>query len=879
VRLSLAHRPTVAPASAESLPAPAAVQQPPLLDLSPRAYLLVASVLLLAYLLLWLTHFQYVYGLIMDDFHVYDKGLDTIRDWRGAFGHYNAHHLYSFLISYLPLALGASLPSYTVPFLGEQTGQFRFFQLSAVCLHVALLGVWAWFATAVGVNRLVSFVALLLLATSPTFVLWTPKPDSRLLGLPFMLLALWLLLRVDWRSRRVDRPTLVALFAAGSLLGMAESIHYTAFYLLAPVSLAFTVGWLWGRWRVRGAWLGLAVFALGCAWLHALWEGLSYFVVGIPWQQGPTMSVLYFRNEHGTTWSFVDTVAGRVETFLSQLGPLELALVGLGGAGYLVGWPSGGRLEPRKRLMVGGAILLGLLYLSVSGSLPFFRQTSVLQPFLFLFAAVGMVGLARRLARRPAGRATLLVGLLVVAGVVQWRQAAAVFQAHQALGHALAWAYANKGERPLRWLPLAPTGAATEVTSVRELDEAPANTWLLSYFPWFFLAAHPSLRPALEATAPVAAWPSLYATDAVQAEAQLFGFTDFRADRLLGEVQVIDGAAVRDALRGPALTVRRVVADSQASAATEPANLFDRDAAADGVTAWVSAASPAPHSVEVEFATPVPLGAVEVVSPPRDYGGRSAVGSRLDDLEIQVADPSGEYRSVWRGAHLEKYPVVAASWPPQAASAIRLVVRGQRLPMQSIPDAAIEEVVFPGYTVQGPPATRPAPPLELDDVSATPQGLLVSGANVTPETVLVVDGRPLPSRPQGTARLLALGPASLSETDRHEMYLTDGPRRSNLVRWPWAPPTLDALQPASARVDTPFNAQPDGRSVLEVHGADLTPGTTVLFDTVTLPTRYVDDNVLTATVPREFLAYSSRHTITLQNSRGTSNALVFEIEP
>ena len=87
--------------------------------------------------------------------------------------------------------------------------------------------------------------------------------------------------------------------------------------------------------------------------------------------------------------------------------------------------------------------------------MPFFRQTGVLQPFLFLFASVGIVWGARWIFRAPALQMGVVLALVVVVGAIQWGQARAVFQAHQGLGQALEWAYTHKGERPLAWLRIA----------------------------------------------------------------------------------------------------------------------------------------------------------------------------------------------------------------------------------------------------------------------------------------------------------------------------------------------------------------------------------------------------------------------------------------
>src|SRR3954466_3679027 len=159
------------------------------LDLSRTGYLAAASVIILAYLAIWLTHFSTVYGWVNDDYYLYVKGMLTIQNWQQAFLYqYNALQTYFFLISYLPLKTGLSLPSYPLPLLGAETGQFRFLLLYTVFLHGGLVALWAWFATKLTGDRLVALLSLLLFVTSPSLTLWTPQPESRLLGLPFALL-------------------------------------------------------------------------------------------------------------------------------------------------------------------------------------------------------------------------------------------------------------------------------------------------------------------------------------------------------------------------------------------------------------------------------------------------------------------------------------------------------------------------------------------------------------------------------------------------------------------------------------------------------------------------------------------------------------------
>ena len=226
-------------------------------------------------------------------------------------------------------------------------------------------------------------------------------------------------------------------------------------------------------------------------------EAVSYFLVGLPWSEGLTMTLSKLRAIHTSPWSMFDNLAIFATGFVSQVGlPLLLAIVVGWGA---VLWGAWRREASRRdaRLVVGLGVPLGLLYLWLSGTMPFFRQTSTVQPFLFLFASLGIVALVQRLAAGRAARAGLVAALIVLVGVVPWTQAAAVFQAHQSLGRALEWAYANRGDHALHWLQIAWFGGQNEVLRPADLAQLPDDSWLMSYYPVSFVDSNPRLQPAL----------------------------------------------------------------------------------------------------------------------------------------------------------------------------------------------------------------------------------------------------------------------------------------------------------------------------------------------------------------------------------------------
>jgi hypothetical protein len=783
-------RPAAKPAPAEPSASPRSVPRVRRLDLSDDAYWLLAIVIVAAYLVLWVTHFEYVYGWITDDRSVFAKGMDTVREWKAAFSYFNALQPYFFLISYLPLHSGLSLPSVTLPWSGPVTGQFRFLLLCAVYFHAVLLLLWAWLAAQIARNKLAALLSLLLFATSPTLMLWSPEPESRLFGLPFCLLGLWLLLGLRLDGRQGAWRVAVMAWLAGSLFGLAQAIHYTALYLIAPLSVVYWGVALWRGWRTRNYWLGLLAFAVGSVWLQGLMEYLSYFVVGLPFEKGPTMTLMNLRDIHRSHFTVLGDLGHWVEWFRNQLGwPLVAASL----VGAVFYWRTGaastgqGRLE---RAILPLTVLLGLIYVWLSGTMPFFRQTSVLQPFLFLFAGIGVVSLAGRGPRWLTARFVVALALFGLAAVLPWVQAQAVLQGHQGLGRTLRWAATqNRGAHPLEWLRIAwYDDNNVGLTSLEDLEQTPPDTWLVTYFPFQFMTDHPSLLPAFQHTQPLVAWPTLWATDAVHTELAAYWVNaDWRYHRVMSEARLYRVGDLLEQMRGEPLRVDAVTADSTGAPSFEPVNVFDRDQSPDGATGWVSANTPMPHWLEAHFEAAVPLSEVDVVLAPTERS-TSPIGS----LEVQLADEQGTYQTVWVGRGLERYPAIAARWPQRTATAIRLVIHEQVGINGPSNQAAIEEVVFPGYEVVAPRPQRSFPNLTLTEVRPSGKGFAVVGSNVTAQTALVLDGVRLPHRPpNGPGRFFAPLPRQRGlPSGQVQAYLTDGFRQSNVITVNVGPPGL-----------------------------------------------------------------------------------------
>ena len=848
----------------------------PDLELSRGAFWLLSIAIVSVYLLLWAINFRYIYGWFLEDRALYGKALDIVHDWRRLFhDYYNAYHMHFLFSWYLPLKTSISLPSYPVPGLQDQTGQFRFVLLYTVLLHGLLLVVWAAFAASITSSRMVALLSLLLFATSPTFVLWSPEPDSRLLGLPFVLVGLWILFHPHTFSMPGRRQAGLC-FLAGSLFGFAQSIHYTSLYLVLPFCVVFWGLWLLRRWRERSHWRGLVSFGLGCIWLQGALELISDVILGIPWEQGPTMALFNIRMAHSAPGTLLYNLAAWRTSFLSQMGLPLLVAISVGWVMYLKEARTSCSSNRMNRLIVGASIAVGLIYLALSGSIPFFRQTSVLQPFLFLFASVAIVWLARRVMPSRSGQSVATILLLAVVGAVPWAQAAEVFQGHQGLGRAIEWAYANKGDRHLQWLPVSLwTGDPGTLSSLEQLEASPPDSWLIIYYPRGFASGHPSLRPYLEDARPLASWPSFRSAGAWLAE-------QGSPDPLMDSVRVLELSALLESMQGRVLTITSVSADSVADPSTEPVNVFDRDASPDGATAWLSGSSPMPHVLEITFGEAVPLAELRIISsPPLEAPPPSQPRPRISALEVQAADERGTYRSVWMAEALEQSLVVSPRWDPSPTTAIRVLVRRQRLPWADTNQASIEEIVFPGYRVLAPKPERSFPDLMLTRLRLTNSGIEATGSGLTKQTFLLIGGSRLPTREvRGTDLLLASLPEALrASTGAQEAYLSDSLRRSNGLRLIVAPPVIRQLHPASSSVSAHFNAQPDGSSAFAIDTDDATPDTVVLLDGEALRTAFGQEHLVTAIVPQGLIDRAGRHIVSLKNLFGESNAVEFVVTP
>lgn len=373
------------------------------------------------------------------------------------------------------------------------------------------------------------------------------------------------------------------------------------------------------------------------------------------------------------------------------MGPLLLLAIAFGWIIFALHKPAAGTVPEIARPVLATGIPLALIYLCFSGSQPMFRQTALLQPFLFLFAALFLVDFASRI---PRARVPLLAIGFCAIGFAQWRQAAAVFDGHQGVGRTLTWIARNQPNRPLFWLRTHWFDDSTSLISPEQFQQVPAGSLLMTYVPWSFIREHPSVAAELERTPALHSEPTLYATDTLRAELLARGYNDFRTDPLFANARVVDIDKLRAALLAKPIEVASVTADSQSEDSAQPSNVFDRDVARKGGSAWISAATPMPHFLDIQFAQPFHTGGMRIVTPPTD---RST--NRISRLVIEGSTASGSSRQLWKGEALERFAVIDAQWAASEFTSLKLTVLASTEPYGPTVQAVIEEIEFPGYQV------------------------------------------------------------------------------------------------------------------------------------------------------------------------------------
>lgn len=844
-------------------------------DLSRRAFWALAVSLISIYLFIWLINFQYVYGWVMDDRLVYEKACSTAADLLAPFkaDDRNALHFYFYLVSLLPAALPIELDSYAIPLFGDRTGHFRFLLLYSVFLHAILLLLWTSFAVKLCRNRTVALGSLALLVASPSLFLWTPQPDSRYFGLLAGLPGAWLMMLSALGARGNGRRQ----FCAGLLFSCALSIHYTSAYLLGPLAVCHWLGALSEKHRRRAVIGEFAMFALAFMIPIVGVEFVSHFAAGLPWEKGPAMFAVRSGSQHISRFSFQHNLEIWLRSAMSQMGPLLLVLI-LAGWAIQVARVIRRSISPEQRT-VALAIPLAVVLLLVSGRMPFFRMTTVLQPFLFLSASTAILAIVNWAFRNRRSRLALAVAIFLSVGSHEARQAASVYEGHLGLGKALQFAHSRHSTQQVKWLSVAWYGGSYGLFNPPDFRDAPPDSVLVTYFPAGFVWGRPASAARLRELNPQAAFPTLWSTDAVYAEVSPYWpNNDWRNDSLMNRACVLDISDYVAIDRQP-LAVASLQGDSEASSMYEAANVFDDGGSPDGCTSWRSASSAGHHYFEIRFTSRPLLDRVQIINPSMDV---NAVTSKIEALEILVDDGTGRLETVWQGHELGNLPIVDATWKRRSIQRMRFVIHSQTVDeWTSTYTGEIEEIVFPGYQLVGPRPRRAFAPLNLTDVCWGREGVLATASGHGAHVVMQLNGQDVstrrteyPDQLEGVADC-----RRFEEPGAIAVRLKDDFRESGMLSLRTMVPRLVAIEPIEMKAGQPFNVQPDGTYALSIDCADVVRGTRVLFAGHSLNTAFGNDHWITANLPPDQIHGPGSYLVWLENPCGRSGSLEFVVRP
>ena len=116
--------------------------------------------------------------------------------------------------------------------------------------------------------------------------------------------------------------------------------------------------------------------------------------------------------------------------------------------------------------------------------------------------------------------------------------------------------------------------------------------------------------------------------------------------------------------------------------------------------------------------------------------------------------------------------------------------------------------------------------------------------------------------------------ASRLDEEFRSVSISSNDQRVNVAQ----PPKLSKIIPPRTSVDVPFAVQPNGKSVINIHGTGFQHGARILFDGVPLESAFGNPGWMNAYVPDEYFSRERIADIAVRNSDGQeSNVLQFEV--
>lgn len=725
-------------------------------NISLPTYVVCAAIIIIATVTYWVLPFDNYYGWQADDWMTYRKGLRTVFDWREAFLlRVNALQPYFFFYTYLPIALHLQLPSLPFPIYGPDTGNFRFIALMTVFYHGFFLAVWAWFAPRISPNRLISLFSLAAIAASPALALWMPQNETRYIGLPFVLIAIGIVINEMKKPETIW--SLWRFYIAGFLVYFAFSLHYTAIYLALPLLVAIgfaslltrrhfherrdRVYWPWWRrpqvsrgdrswfqhvllcakiyWRRMSmasmprriaVWLA---FLFGFLTFALILEFLSSRVIGLPFSQGPLMGLIFQVDSHNVP-GISNPLLGlkvRLEYLYYAwwlVGPIMLGLIMLGVVIVALRGSHVSFAERWLEWIIVATTLIGLFLVIASKGYPFFRKTLPLQPFMFLLAGAALSLFCNILTSRlaPAMRKAAFLVLFAAGSVAaMWhgfKETRIVHEAHFDMGRLVKMAAeaTESGKKVYWFMPRLETYGLREIVAQAKPDDL-----IFTEFPFSDLDIEPATIFLLRDTTPIATAKRVWSTTALHAEHGFWIGYDLRHEPVMNDARLYRAG---DLLKTLGAGKRVAVVDFSSSGDLgdqyQAQNVFDHDSMGHGTSGWRGSEVTRAHWVEFTFDQPIETDRIRMIG---ELFRPAPI--RPDDVEISVATKPGEpLKSIHRSAGNSATGISEMVFEKQSFTRMRVTVHvSRRVSFGRIYRSVIEEIQIPGYQIETANWNRP----------------------------------------------------------------------------------------------------------------------------------------------------------------------------
>lgn len=731
--------------------------------LNKKSYYLLALTLLSIWLLFWLSHFPYLYGWQADDWAGYRKAQATVSDWTAAFTvRANLMQPFFFLYSYLPILFNWTVPSFENPIYGQFTGNFRFLIFQNIVFHGSMFMLWIWFVTKLCQSYWICLGSLVFFLTLPNINLWVSGLETRLVGLPFVLLAIYLI----WEKRDSWR----CLFAAGFLLWLAQSLHYTALYLIVPFLLIDT-GYELLLHKPRHRVLKNAVLILcGIIAPIVILEAVSFWGVLRPLSKGPTASLIMQNKGLRSPFNFLEDL-NIWRLYFEKSWGVPLCIFLLIGIAFSL-WSQSVNKEKLHKLCL--ICLLGSGYAVTRGGWPFFRMIAPLVPFIGLLALIGFEHLLKR------SRSLMIVFPLVFLACLIQPVFGTIEVANTLGGYGRLFYFLNSPEMSAKkviwYIPRVNKFSLQELIEWYGGDSVIVTEDLAEHF-----IRSPGDARLFAAVKPIWSHDTVWNSQAVWSEHFFYSGVDFTKEKFTGQISVYRSKDILQALtKAQPLRVTTVQADSVLEP-TGPRGVFDHDLPLRMRSYWHSEINPKGHWLDINFDREYDLDQLIIVLP-------IWLGERVSQVKIVSIDQAGRENPVWSKDKLESFHLINATWDSIKANRLKIYFSPQThypFPVKgehSSPFAVkVVEIYFLGYHVELSGTALELDPLLVDGVKpwspylpalALPEPndfhyfdvydsrlVAIQGKNFSDHTVAELNGRKYPTRLEPlTGQLVAMVP-------------------------------------------------------------------------------------------------------------------------